>query len=321
MKVKFEYAIFAVFAVLLVIGCWNVYFNEHQSYGVSLNGDGFTVTGPPSEYRYSVYSDTDVPDKLYLYLDERYPSDLNSYYQQSEFLGVLKKMLEDRGMKDIQYVDADSLKDVLTGDCAVFFVSGNLPDTVYDGTDTCIMVQWLKTEGKVFWTGPEFGRYVASTNGITDLGEGLFGGKVCSEKDKYGYTHSEMYQYTTVRLDDCTYGLSTDIPDSLPLGYVTDDGYSAVSVAKLYASSVTVFGGNIAATETVLEVLTDRTYCSEIVVSGLTYQSKGLTHGSGSLNGSANVGLDLDLTLYTSASLSVFTGEPASNWGRTVPLI
>jgi len=211
------------------------------------------------------------------------------------------------------------LKDVLTADSAVFFVSGNLPDTVYDGTDSCTFVQWLDAGGRVYWTGPEIGRYISSQDGIRDLGKGLFNGMVC-EDDVYGYNHSQMYEYTKIRYDDCLYGLSSDVPDSLPLGYVTDDGHSAVTVAKLKASSVTVFGGNVAVTDNVSQVLTDRTFCAEIVVSGLTYGSKGLEHGEGTLNGNAEIVIKADPSAYDAVSLSVFAGEPASRWGKTLEL-
>ena len=309
-----------MFAVILAIGCWNVYFVDHGDYDCScIVNDGsisLSVTGTDAQYRYSVYSNTRAPDDIYLYLDERYPSDLNTYYQQSDFLNVLKDMLERRGMDSTGFVDADGLKDVMTSSCTIVFVSGALPDTVYDGTGTDLFTHWMDMGGNVFWTGPEIGRYVSSPDGAKDLGKGIFNGMVCTEKDSFGYGHSDMYQYTCVRYDDCTYGLSVDVPDSLSLGYVSEDGYSAVSVAKYMNGSVTVFGGNVAVTENISQVLTDRTFFSEIVISGLTYQSVGLAHGEGMVS-DKDVMIDLDVSSFTDVNLTVIVGEPASKWGRT----
>jgi len=314
------YAVFAVFAVFLLIGCYNVYYVDHgdYSYECKADSDGITVSvnGQPSDYRCSVYSNTSVPQELYLYLDSSYASDLNTYYQQSDFLNVLKDMLSRRGMDNVKFVDADGLKDVMTHRCAVFFVSGALPDTIYDGSGLDIFTEWLYLGGSAYWTGPEIGRYVSTPDGVKDLSKGLFDGKVCDEKDKYGYSHSEMYQYTCVRYDDCTYGLDVSIPDSLPLGYVSDDGYSAVTAVKLGNGSATVFGGNVAVTENVSQVLTDRTFCAEVVVAGLTYVSEGLAHATGTTS-QGQIHMDVDITSYSDVVLTISVGEPASKWGRT----
>ena len=320
MKVKAEYVIFAVFSVILLIGCYNVYFVDHGDYSydctVDASGISLSVEGAPSDYRYSIYSNTDVPTKMYLYLDEGYQSQLNTYYHQSEFLGVLKDMLSRRGLEDIQYVDSEGLKTIMTSKCSIFFVSGARPDTVYDGSGSDIFTDWLDLGGSVYWAGPEIGRYISTPDGVTDLDIGFFGGKVSDKEKNYGYNHSEMYEYTCVRYDDCTYGLDVTIPDSLPLGYISDDGYSAITVAKLGNGSVTVFGGQLTVTENISQVLTDRTFSAEIVMSGLTYQSEGLAHGTG-VSSQGTEHIDIDISSYGDVALVISVGEPASKWGRT----
>ena len=258
---------------------------------------------------------------MYFYLDKDYKSDFNDYYTQSEYFSVMKQMLERRNYCSVEYVDAKGLVSVMSDpDAAVLFVSGALPDTVHGENDS-LFKKWMDLGGTVYWCGPEIGRYVSSTDGVKDLGseKGFFGGKVnTDEKDAHAYNESAMFRYTHTRYDGSLYGIKADAENSLPLAYVSDSGYSSVSAVKLFNGNAIIFGGNIATTETVYNVLMDRTYCADLMICGLTYRSSGLYSGNGTVNGSVSgsfkISVSEDMTFFIAA------GEPSSHWAKAIEL-
>ena len=139
-----------------------------------------------------------------------------------------------------------------------------------------------------------------------------------SDEEEYAYNRSVMFDYTRTIYDDCNYGIRSDRADSVPLGYVSDEGYSAVSVARVLGGNVTVFGGNIAVTKTVSQVVTDRTCCADLVICGFTYQSEGLDHGTGVLKGKLSSSTAVDVSAATGRSFYITVGDPASNWSRVI---
>lgn len=323
-KLNATIAVFAAFALLLAGGGLYVYFcNGGYSSDAHMNADGridYTISGPASVYGCSVFSDTDVPDRIYLYYDAGYKSDFNNAYEQKEFLDVLASLLERRGIST-SFANAAELVGVMSNpNNAVMFVSGALPDTVYDGTLSSPFVTWMNAGGTVYWSGPEIGRYISTGSNITDLVTGFFAGDVCpDDKDKmYAYTESEMFRYTQARYDDCAYGLKADLANSKPLSYISKDGYSSISVAKLFNGNITVFGGNVALTENVSQVLTDRTVCADLLTCGLTYQSQGLERISGSINGRVSATTAVDVSAYSDVLIWMSTGVPATEWGKSI---
>lgn len=319
------YIILAVFAAVMVFGAYHVYCNDCGSYEAfaELNADGtisYTVSGPASTYTYSVFSGTNLPEKVFLYCDDTYMSDFSGHYVQREFLQVLKSMLERREMT-AKFANAEDLVDIMEHyDYAVFFASGALPDTVYDGmTDgDSPFVRWMSNGGTVYWTGPEIGRYVSTRDGVVDHGTGFFGGDVNVSGGKLAHRESEMFLYTQLRYDDCLYGLRADRTDSLPLSFISDDGYSSVSVAKVLGGNVTVFGGNVATTEMVTQVVTDRTCCADTLICGLTYESKGLDHGRGVVKGNTSATTGTDVSGNEGTMFRIIVGDPASHWSKAM---
>lgn len=318
-----------VFAAVLILGGAYVYCNNCGDYSAeaSIGADGkisYSISGPSAQYTYSVFSNTDMPDRIYMYLDTSYKSDLNDGYTQKEYFSVMKQMLERRGYSSVEYADAEKLKDVMTeSDVGIFFVSGALPDTVYDGSPGTLFEDWLMSKnGTVYWCGPEMGRYYATKEKVIDLGgtKGFFGGNVnTDEKHLHGYTETGMFRYTQTRYDDCLYGLKSDYPDSKCLAYVSDRGYSTVSAAKVMSCNVFVFGGKLTDTPTVFHVLTNRTFCADLIICGLTYQSAGLDHGTGTISGKTTGTSQIP---FGSMDMSIqFTvGSPSTNWAKCIRL-
>ncbi len=329
MRLNPAYVIIAIFVAVMVFGAYYVYYNDDGSYEATaeLNDDGtvtYSVSGPASTYTYSVFSDTKLPERLFLYYDDSYISDFSDHYIQKEFFQVLKSMLERRGLI-AEFANAEDLVEIMDHyDYAVFFGSGALPDTIYDGkTDgDSLFVRWMSNGGTVFWTGPEIGRYVSTQDGVVDHRVGFFGGDVNTSENNNEFAHkeSDMFLYTQLRYDDCLYGLKADRADSLPLSFISEDGYSSVSVAKVLEGNVTVFGGNVATTDMVAQVVTDRTCCADTLICGLTYESKGLDHGKGVVKGATSAVTDIDVSGSAGTIFRIIVGDPASHWSKAMEI-
>ncbi len=313
---RLAYITLAIVAIIIATGAFFVYFNAHGDYSadIQMSEEGkvtFSVSGVDAELMYSLYSGTDLPEHIYLYYDESYKSDLNTNYQQKEFFDVLKKMLERRNYSDVSFCNASELKTILESDrdCGVFFVTGALPETVYR-KDVTLFQEWMESGGTVYWAGPEIGRYVSTKNGVEDLGTGFFNGMVSTEK-QFANKQSDMFKGTKLRYDVCDYGLSLDVKDSLPLGYV-NDRYSAVTAVKLFNGNAIVYGGNIAYSENISHELMDRTSCADLIISGLTHHSSVLSHGTGKVSDgrftAGPIGTSEDVILF------IGVGTPATSW-------
>ena len=91
-------------------------------------------------------------------------------------------------------------------------------------------------------------------------------------------------------------------------------------MAKVLGGNITVFGGNVSVTKNVSQVVTDRTCCADVVICGLTYQSEGLDHGTGTLKGSLSSNTGKDVSAAVNKVFFITVGEPASNWSKTIGL-
>ena len=324
MKITAVGAIMIALLLLISVGCLFVYFSNGGNYqaSASVDDDGtvsYSLSGNTTQYRYSIFSDTQLPDKIYFYLDDSYPVFLNDYYTQSEFFSVMKQMLERRGYSSVYYADADELPIVMKQpNIGIFFITGALPDVVMDDGSFC---EWMENGGMVYWTGPEIGRYVLTKECIVEYEKGFFDGNVNNDEESiYAYTETEIFPYTEMRYDDCLYGLKTNQPDSLCVSYYSEKGYSSVSVTKLFNGNAVIFGGNIAATNKISQVLSDRTCCADLIICGLTYNSHGVDYGCGSMNGDISANTSVDTSSFSEKMFFISVGTNLSNWSKSIKL-
>ena len=66
--------ILAILTVFLLAGCAVIYCVDNDDYTATVNTDSggvdYTISGfMPCDYTFKVYSNTDVPDRLYFYYD------------------------------------------------------------------------------------------------------------------------------------------------------------------------------------------------------------------------------------------------------------
>ncbi len=243
--------ILAVAAVIMVAGASFAYFYNPGT-GFSVEYDSgtaeVTVTGAiPMEICYRVLSDTDVPDRIYLYLDEDYTGGLLSYSTQEKNLKSLKGLLSDRGYENVEFINAEDLAHLCSDassapSCAIIMTCGAVPDTVYPDDSNNGLLTWMDNGGTLWWCGPDIGMYRADANGeCKETGNGYFGEDV-NNSDK-AYTVSEVSDISGfMDFVDCRaeYGLRSDYPGSRVIGLYGD--YSALSVVSIGSGRAYIMG-------------------------------------------------------------------------------
>ena len=171
----------AAFAVVLcaivIVGEMYAYLPNDYGYGSSAEySDGsidYTVENRGSDEFDAILLDNGgytAVDTVYVYYDPDYVSAVNEdvpvevgaqKMTQEYYIDQVVKVLEYRGCKNIIMVDAERLADVLAGDLAnacvgkgLVMASGAIPDTVFSGSESDIIVRWAEAGGSLYWVGP-----------------------------------------------------------------------------------------------------------------------------------------------------------------------
>ena len=310
--------ILVISCVILLAGCTVIYCFDNNDYTASVVVNSsdieYSITGfMPCDYTFKVYTNADVPERLYLYYDENYESKTNIERQQI-FFSDMERVLKARGYQNIEYVDANALKDLIDDPSkapksAIFFASGMMPDTVYGSTAG--FIEWMDNGGTIIWSGPEIGLYVSHTSGY-DTAES---GRILKDHVNNGdpqdiETISDLGLATGFSLKKCIdYGLEKDYPGSVCLSTCSKD-YSSASVLKYSNGRLFIIGGDITDS-----VLSTHSSLAEIIIGGINENSsirtmetfhKGYGDVSGTFIASVSAGDSVILTI----------GQPYSSWMR-----
>ena len=249
------------------------------------------------------------PTEVYIYHDDSYGSFGPGLRSVEDFV----QELEIRGMEST-IVDADGLRDLMSEDPvgkAVVFVSGSMPSTIYTGSSEDPVVSWMKSGGSVYWIGQTMGKYVGLPGGEISQVDGweslFFGGRIndSGSMDVGERRIGDIGDLLCLRSSNAQYGMSVDVPDSLSLGYVTNDGYTSIGIAKYGEGMVCIVGGFYSDTE--------RTDLAQIVASGVTYDSEVVLHESVSVKGGEKTG---DLVPLDGSVVYIFAGGDYTSYGQ-----
>lgn len=222
--------------------------------------------------QYLVYYDSSYGERL----DDTWHATGGRVLDQEYYVTQLLLQLENRGV-DATKVDARELKDAMTSEKketqAVVIVSGALPDTVYTGNTTDIIIKWLNNGGRLYWAGNVLGKYISTPeNGVVEAPEdsiSLFFNTDCQNKNEtYGTipSNNEYRRMLCLNENGTKYGLDHSvIKDSLAIGY-TDGKYSSICLTKYGNGMICVFGGILSNEQ--------RADIAQVIASGLTYCSK-----------------------------------------------
>ena len=300
-----------VLCAFVLLGGVLIYCVDNDDYDVALSSSGdFTISGfMPAEYSYRVYTGSDVPEHLYIYLDSGYSSFFN-YYKQKEFSEGLTLLLKNRGYGTVSYVDASQLPDVLSNadDSAVMFVSGSLPDTV----TLDAVITYMENGGCVYWSGPDIGSYVSHKGSCDETDDGYFGEYVNDKDDEQVKAIADIGRSIGLSLDELTYGLGLDCPDSEVLS-TYGEKHSSLSVVPVGEGRIFVFGTNLSEVSINVE-----SAVAELIICGIgedtEITSSGSGHkGIGDAKGSIEIGPDAELVIFS-------IGKPYSAWAKVFDL-
>lgn len=295
----------AVIAVLVIVGGEAyIYCNDWNSmYDVRFSGNEVTIDADSSVV-YDIVSidndDLERSSKVILYydpaqgeaLDETHHATGGTYLDQKYYISQLRIQLEYRGT-DTVTMDAEELRDMMessvgSGVCdqSVVMVSGAIPDTVYSGSESDIVVRWLDMGGRIYWAGGIIGQYSSSSDGtVEDLGtdrQSLFLGAVCQNPDiAYGLeeTDAEWKDALCLAGNGTGYAIDpTKTESSLAMGF-TDGTYSSICLVGKGSGMVCVLGGVLSNDQ--------RSDMAQVISSGATDGSVLVDHIHGSVTRTA----------------------------------
>jgi hypothetical protein len=112
---------------------------------------------------------------IYIYFDDRYP---NSWLgdDSTTLLGYLVNIFIELGINHL-VVDADGLRQVVLDEnpqeSIVIFTQDVFPDTVWNGSSSALIVEWMKAGGALVWTGDWEFYYIGFRNGTKTHLEGI----------------------------------------------------------------------------------------------------------------------------------------------------
>lgn len=267
----------AMLAVIL-IGEVVVYTSDYTDYSAEASRDGnvisYNISADGSKSYSVVISETggySRVQKILLYYDEGYPSDCQKVeadvgapaLNQSYHLKQIKALLGFRDILDIQYVDANELRDEMQDAIAnnkssgmgLICISGVLPDTVYAGLEDDTIFKWLDNGGSLYWAGNLIGcKYGTSEGSLIEVEDyqRLFFGSDClntnldverAHEEYSGNGYREALSLSNNNVKYAVRPASVEGRSILGLGY-EKDGYASITATQYGSGAIFVFGGD-----------------------------------------------------------------------------
>lgn len=291
----------AISVGLLLAGQAIAYYVPASGFGIDTDVDGsrikYTVrSGFDSQYNEVHLSNPyNTPVRYYVLVDSSYPwmSDPSSveptyYFLQKEFAKSSSFSIEPATSEKISQMMSDSLSSG-TFDTGLIAGTGSLPDTVYDGTASSLIVQWMNAGGTMYWAGGEFGRYISSQNGITEVPDyydsvslALFGSSHLfneSGETTFGNVRisEELTTLSGAYFADTTYGVNMSKLSAphLYLGY-TDGTHASITIMKYGCGQLTMFGN--------YATFQNSSYLAHVVMMKYTHSTELVSYKTGSIN-------------------------------------
>lgn len=291
-------AILAVMVAVMVVGEVAVYYANPYSYGSDVyeseGGLEYSVeSSGASEFRVIELDPGSVGpiERFYVYFDSDYG--IIGLPDAEGSIDALVMDLEIHGV-DATIVDAAALRDVVEnvepcGSC-IIFITGAMPSTVYEGASGDPILNWTASGGALYWLGETLGKYVGNQDGsVREVDEWwtLFYGEGCfndSDDSVIGDVRGDpLGESICVRSSSVQFGMSTSVPDSKHIGYVSDTGYGSVGLAKYGSGMLCVIGGYFdddTRSDLVQTVSSNVTYDSVVILDQVVNVRGGTTTGS-----------------------------------------
>ena len=331
MKDKWLLVMAVVIVVFVLAGeavsYWANPYNYSSDVTVTDGNITYTLSSPSSEFAVLAYDNGgfEPVTQLYVFIDGSYGGQPLS--DQTTFLNQINKELEIRGQPDAVQVNAEGLKDLMSGPGSgkgVLMLSGAFPDTVYTGSAGDPLFTWLDDMGSIYWMNGQIGHLVSHSDGTTTALDGtdvlFFGmeGAVRTSTDNtIGMDHGQnrdigemLCVNNGVRAGDVTNGLNYNIGGkTLSIGFSDSDGYGSITLTDRGEGKgmIAVFGGGL--------IADNRVAVAQVVASGISYDTvvDDVGYQYGVVNGTYNgtVGPVGDFT-----SVYIFFGQINTVYGK-----
>lgn len=272
---NFTFMLALIMIAIVVIGGVSIYFINPYNYDadaiVDTNSAEYSIdVSNPVEYNILVLDNFGIPPTESLIIC----SDGSNYSER------FKTQLNIRGFNDVEIVDPANLPEVMMGDPsgrAILIPQGPFPEEIYSGAASDPVFDWLAAGGSIYWFGylPENG-YKVNDSTIVDADVylspfGLAPENFCTVPNGNVSRSDELCTQLRFRGSDVMYGLSTSI--GKPISYVSESGYSAITVMKVLNGTMIVLGGGQSN-----ENLAD---LAQVISSGITYGTVSIGFDSG----------------------------------------
>lgn len=292
-------AVIAIFVVIILIGQSMIYVASPYHCDMTVERNDSTVdvtvdTNYSLEYTInSLRSDSMRGVGSYVvYFDGQYPV----VGDQSVILDAMERLqlCFSNDNCDLQMMDASGLQSVMSAkdtSIAVIFMTGTMPEEIYDGTPSSLIFGWLSAGGAMYWLHEKLGATYAEKNGSivpVDDPDGLFFGNsdVINTSKEQVFTKNLVDGSLTYRLGiyygETTNGVDCSLLASPYLALDYNDGvYSAVTLVKYIGGEglIGVFGGNLKYEAVPTSAIAS---VAQTIVSKLSYDTIALDYATAS---------------------------------------
>ncbi|MCL2334145.1 MAG: hypothetical protein FWC52_05095 [Candidatus Methanoplasma sp.] len=233
-------------------------------------------------------------ERILVYYDPGYMAPHTNEYLE-ERIALTISELEVRNCPNIAVADAVEIQEALSSEnesgtyhTALLMMTGVFPDTVYDATSDCLIVDWLNGGGVLYWIGDTIGTYV-SVKGESTLerqhgyGEIFFGKDdeiLATGKTDYSdipSTDADIADSLNILYNAITFGVNAaSLDNCISIGF-TNGTYDSITFTKFHSGEgmIVLFGG---------DTTTDAApVIAQAVCSGLNYSSSIVNCESGEI--------------------------------------
>ena len=268
--------VLAIAALLLTGGAIAAYtYNPDIGFDAYVDDDGDTtieITGTfPAEVTYRVLSDTHVPDRIYIFLDEKYPG-LIYHRDQRKALTTFADMLSKRGYDNTEFIDSAKLAQIISdpaiaASSGLMMTGGAIPSNIYPDDSTNGVLTWISNGGTLYWSGPDIGMYRDTGEECIKTGCSFFGTAVNYQPDRYYLVSdaSEVAEFMEFSDKHAEYGLSVDYTANPTRILGLSGDYSSLSVTQIGSGRVYLFGNYFDRYD-----IENMTAIADMVVCGIT---------------------------------------------------
>ena len=292
-KVDLVVVLALALCAVVVVGEYCTYYSDIHEYGSTATwSDGrvdYTVSSSGSDVFSAILLENDgrkpVTD-LCIFIDDGYMDHYAEahglsgavYLDQEYYAKQVWEALRFRGFSEVIQCSSSEISDYLRSTLsdpsghALMVMSYSLPSEVYDGTDGCLLLEWMSEGGALYWLGSEVGRFYTDGSSLVEVSgnQELFFGvrcihdgsmEVADTKVDNGFTDAFRFKNSSLQ-----FALDSSVIDgAISMGYSLD-GYSSIVFVPFGSGQICVFSGNFDVNQ-----IDD---IGQVIASGLTVDSE-----------------------------------------------